>query len=125
MRYTIAILLFCCLLSSCGSKKNTAANVPANANIVNGEKLFKANCVTCHLCNSATASMGPSLQNIFSRWENTNTLYAFVQNSAAVIDTNAYAKAVYQRYNKAVMTAFPQLDTNQIKDILVYADSCE
>jgi cytochrome c2 len=122
MRYFYSILLVC-FLFACGEKKAASINVPANANIANGEKLFKANCITCHLCNAP--SVGPSLLGVYSRWQNVNELNAFVQNSATVIERNEYAKNLYEQYNKSVMPAFSLLDSTAITDILVYANSCD
>jgi cytochrome c2 len=122
MRYLYGILVVS-FLFACGEKKAASINIPTNANITNGEKLFKANCITCHLCN--TQSVGPSLVGVYSRWQNVSELNAFVQNSATIIERNEYAKNLYEQYNKSVMPAFPLLDSTAITDILVYANSCE
>jgi hypothetical protein len=63
---------------------------------------------------------GPALRHAVQRWPNKASLYEFVRNSSAVIDTNAYARQLYLQYNQTAMPAMPQLTNQQIDQIFDY-----
>ncbi|MCS6789496.1 MAG: c-type cytochrome [Bacteroidia bacterium] len=87
-----------------------------------GKALFQANCASCHAVNRRV--VGPALKGVHERWGDEAEIIKFVQNSQAYINGNfknsAYAKKLYEEYNKAVMTAFTALSPNEIKSILDY-----
>jgi cytochrome c551/c552 len=88
-----------------------------------GKALFQANCASCHAVNKRV--VGPALKGVHERWGNDEAeLIKFIQNSQAYINGNfknsAYAKKLYEEYNRTVMTAFTGLSEAEIKSILDY-----
>jgi mono/diheme cytochrome c family protein len=93
-----------------------------------GEKLFKANCSSCHKVKAKL--IGPALYGAEERWianaahkgeDGKTQLYKWIKNSAAVLkEGNPYAIALFNEYNKSVMNAFPQLSDTDIDHILAY-----
>jgi len=88
-----------------------------------GKVLFQANCASCHAVNKRV--VGPALKGVHERWGNDEAeIIKFIQNSQAYINGNfknsAYAKKLYEEYNRAVMTAFTGLSEAEIKSILDY-----
>ncbi len=89
-----------------------------------GKALFKENCATCHNKNMVADMTGPALGGIQERWEDESDLYAWIRNSGAFLATgDAYANALYNEWNKAAMTAFPNLTDEEIAEILLYVDN--
>lgn len=85
-----------------------------------GEKLYKANCTSCHAINKKV--IGPALAGITARRDEA-WLIPWIKNSQAVIKAgDPYAVALYQEYNQSVMTAFPQLSDDDIRNMLAYID---
>ncbi|GIV22494.1 MAG: cytochrome c [Bacteroidia bacterium] len=88
-----------------------------------GKALFQANCASCHAVNRRV--VGPALKGVHERWGNDEQeIIKFVHNSQAYINGNfknsAYAKKLFEQYNRAVMTAFTGLSDAEIKAILDY-----
>ncbi len=88
-----------------------------------GKALFQANCASCHAINKRV--VGPALKGVHERWGNDEAeIIKFVHNSQAYINGNfknsAYAKKLYEEYNRSVMTAFTALSDAEIKSILDY-----
>jgi cytochrome c551/c552 len=88
-----------------------------------GKALFQANCASCHAVNKRV--VGPALKGVHERWGNDEAeIIKFIQNSQAYINGNfknsAYAKKLYEEYNRTVMTAFTGLSEAEIKSILDY-----
>jgi cytochrome c551/c552 len=88
-----------------------------------GKALFQANCASCHAVNKRV--VGPALKGVHERWGNDEAeIIKFIQNSQAYINGNfknsAYAKKLYEEYNRTVMTAFTGLSETEIKSILDY-----
>ncbi|MCS7153544.1 MAG: c-type cytochrome [Bacteroidia bacterium] len=88
-----------------------------------GKALFQANCASCHAINRRV--VGPALKGVHERWGGDEAeMTKFIKNSQAYINGNfknsAYAKKLYEQYNKAVMTAFTGLSDAEIKSILDY-----
>ncbi|MBC7553735.1 MAG: c-type cytochrome, partial [Taibaiella sp.] len=87
----------------------------------NGESLFKTNCASCH--NPLKDATGPALQGISKTFPSKEWGYNWIHNSAALIAAgDKTAVDIYNKYNKAAMTAFPQLSTDEIDAILKYVD---
>lgn len=97
----------------------TAAAAPAAAgDPAAGKALFNANCAACHKLDGP--STGPALRNVKDRhamaW-----LYKWVNNSSAMIASgDAAAVKVFEENQKRVMTAFPQLSTTDVDNIIAY-----
>lgn len=87
----------------------------------NGEKLFKANCASCHKPDKDMT--GPKLQGARADWEGKGDIYEWVKNSQAYIKSgNPHAKELFEDHNKIVMP--PQAVSNEdIDAILYYADN--
>lgn len=88
-----------------------------------GEKLFKANCASCHKIDKKL--VGPALQGVRERWENEENLIAWIKNSQQYLKDNpgdSYAQNLYEEYNKSVMTA-QALSTDEVLAVLDYIDN--
>lgn len=83
-----------------------------------GRTLFITNCASCHMIDKSLT--GPALQGVEIRWHNRQLLYEFIKNSKAIIAKDAYAKRLFNDYNKVEMTAFPWMTDKQIELILNY-----
>ena len=92
--------------------------------ISNGKKLFKSNCASCHNRNMRDEMTGPALAGVRSRWEGRETLlYDWIRNSANLIaDKDAYALALFEKWDRTAMTAFPNLSDEEIEAMLAYID---
>lgn len=94
------------------------------ADPIKGKALFNANCAACHQLDKKMT--GPALRYVETRLNeaeglNREWLYAWIRNSAAVIKSgDAYANKIYNEYNGAAMTAFPQLSDEDLSNILAY-----
>lgn len=83
-----------------------------------GRKLFKSLCASCHKLDKKL--VGPALANIESRREHA-WLLAWIKNNAELrASGDKDAIEVFEEYNGSPMTAFPQLNDQQISDILYY-----
>ena len=88
--------------------------------IVLGKKLFNANCAACHKVNKK--AVGPALKGASAKYEK-EWLYSWIKNSSALIKSgDDQAVAIWEEYNKSAMTAFPQLSTSDIDNIIAYTD---
>ncbi|WP_445452997.1 c-type cytochrome [Flavobacterium sp. 25HG05S-40] len=99
----------------------TTAAAPAAAaggDPVAGKALFNANCAACHKLDAKAT--GPALRGVAAKYDMA-WIYKWVNNSSALIKSgDAKAIAIYEEYNKSVMTAFPQLSTTDIDNIIAY-----
>ncbi len=88
-----------------------------------GEKMFKANCASCHKPDKRL--IGPPLQGVAAKYENDfDYITKFVHNSQEVIASgDARAVTIFEEYGKQVMTPFPDLTQEDVEHILAYADS--
>lgn len=85
-----------------------------------GEKLFKANCSSCHKLDKKL--IGPALVGVQDRWEDPDALVAWIKNSQDYLKNNpddSYAQGLFEEYNKSVMTA-QALSTEEVNAILGY-----
>jgi mono/diheme cytochrome c family protein len=110
--FSLVFLLFTSL--------QTYAQAPADAAAITaGEKLFIANCRTCHDVDKK--KIGPALKGVETRVPSTAWLHDWVRNSAKVIASgDEYANKIYAEYNKSQMTAFTSLTDQDIDNILAY-----
>lgn len=90
--------------------------------IAAGEKLFKANCASCH--RTVGNLVGPQLSGVAAKYASDKEwMYSWVKNSKALIDAgDPKALALYEQYNKQIMSLFPTLTNEEIDNILAYAD---
>ena len=87
--------------------------------IASGEKLYNANCTQCHAINEVV--IGPALKGIEERRERPWRL-SWIKNSQKVIESgDEYAVALYEKYKKVAMPAYPFTDA-EIISVLEYID---
>ena len=87
--------------------------------IASGEKLYNANCTQCHAINEVV--IGPALKGIEERRERP-WLLSWIRNSQKMIQSgDEYAVALYEKYKKVAMPAYPFTDA-EIISILEYID---
>ncbi|WP_396157845.1 c-type cytochrome [Flavobacterium sp.] len=85
-----------------------------------GKALFNVNCAACH--NLDKKMTGPALRGVSAKYD-MPWLYKWINNSSALIKSgDAKAIKVYEENNKSVMTAFPQLTTTDIDNIIAYTN---
>ncbi|MBP6386535.1 MAG: c-type cytochrome [Pseudarcicella sp.] len=87
-----------------------------------GKDIFTNNCGACHN-TSDEALVGPGLKGITQR-RPLDWIVKWVHNPQAVIASgDKYANDLYNKYNKAQMTAYPNYTEAQIKDVIAYIDA--
>lgn len=90
----------------------------AFADVAEGEKLFNANCTSCHAINEKV--VGPALKDVDKRHKE-DWLIKWIKNSQAMVKAgDAEAVKVYNENSQSVMTSFESLTDAQIKSILEY-----
>ncbi len=92
-----------------------------NSAFAQGEALFKANCANCHKPDQDYT--GPALKGARDREPSKDWVYVWVHNPAGYIASDAYAKALADKWKPTIMTAFPNLKKEEIDAILDYVDS--
>jgi cytochrome c2 len=98
----------------------TALFLSLSAIAQDGEKLFNANCKSCH-APSDKRVVGPGLRGVETRWKDKALLYKWIKNNKEVLASgDAYANDLYNQYNKSAMTIFPALTDKDIDGILKY-----
>jgi mono/diheme cytochrome c family protein len=87
-----------------------------------GQELFTNNCASCHAITDE-AVVGPGLKGATTR-RPVDWILTWVKNPQKVIaGGDKYAVDLYNKYNKAQMTAFPNFKDEDIKSILAYIDA--
>lgn len=102
---------------------NTAAPVAGasapSGDATAGEALYKANCVSCHALNKRV--LGPALAGVNQKYNDEAYLIKWIKNSPAMIASgDKRSVAIYEEYNKAAMSVFPQFSDDDVKNILAY-----
>lgn len=83
-----------------------------------GKALFNANCAACHKLDAK--STGPALRGVAGKYDMA-WIYKWVANSSAMVKSgDPKAVAIFEEFNGSVMTAFPQLSTADIDNIIAY-----
>jgi cytochrome c2 len=84
-----------------------------------GEALFKTNCTQCHSIGKGVV-IGPDLKDVNKRRPDKTWLHKWIHNSQAVVKSgDPYAVALFNKFNKTVMTPFNFKD-EEIDAILTY-----
>ena len=97
------------------------ATATGGGDAVAGKTLFNSNCAACHKLDAKMT--GPALRNVADRREK-QWLYKWINNSADLIKSgDATAVKVFEENNKVPMTAFPQLSTADIDNIIAYTSA--
>ncbi|MCP4121661.1 MAG: c-type cytochrome [Bacteroidetes bacterium] len=87
--------------------------------VTKGEELFKANCTACHAMNRKL--VGPSMADVWVRWESEEDLVAWIRNSQAFLETgDPYAVSLYDEYNQFPMNSYLQFTDEDIISIIDY-----
>lgn len=107
------------------SKSINGTAKPKSPDFSKGKILFKTNCASCHNRNMIDNITGPALRGTVKRWQGREDLLKeWIRNSQKVIASgDTYAVNLYNKYNKSVMTAFPNLSDDDIKALLVYIET--
>ena len=106
------ILLVTLLLPSLG--------LTQEADVQAGKNLFNANCAACHQLNRK--AVGPALRGVTEKYDR-DWLYSWIKNGTQMIkDGDPQAVAIWEEYNRAVMTNYPQFSNEQIDNILAYTN---
>ena len=109
-------------LYACNSKNNAYPVTAATASTqINGEQLFKVNCSQCHKATEDFTA--PALAGVEKRWKSKALLYEFIKSSEDVIARDAYARALYKKWNQAYMQPFSHLSNEDIDAILRYCNA--
>lgn len=112
-QFVLGVALFCLPFL-------TMAQDPAG-DAAAGETIFKNNCASCHNV-TAEKSVGPGLKGVAQRHD-LPWLVTWIHNSQAMIAAgDPAAVKLYNEYNQAQMTSFPNLSEDDIKGILAYIE---
>jgi mono/diheme cytochrome c family protein len=96
-------------------------NLSAQGDVKAGKSLFNANCAACHKLDKKL--VGPALGKISERRE-LPWLKAWIRNNNALrASGDADAIAIYEEYNGAAMSAFPQLSDADLVNLIAYMDA--
>ena len=90
-----------------------------------GEKLFKANCASCH--HPVKNATGPKMQGVLQKWEDNGEgelIYDWVKNPAELYNSgkSKMAKAIWD-WSPTVMTPQGHLSKDEVKSIFAYVDA--
>ena len=95
-------------------------SISQEADIQAGKSLFNANCAACHQLNRK--AVGPALRGVSEKYDR-EWLYKWIKNGTQMIkDGDPQAVTIWEEYNRAVMTNYPQFSNEQIDNILAYTD---
>jgi len=84
-----------------------------------GEALWTANCVSCHALNKRV--LGPALAGINQKYNDEAYLIKWIKNAPAMVASgDKRSVAIYEEYNKAAMSVFPQFSDDDVRNILAY-----
>lgn len=99
---------------------DATATAGSGGDAANGGKLFDAKCKSCHTV--LKNSTGPALAGVEDRVPGGRAaIYAWIHNSPKVLASgDPYFTKLYADWNNTAMTAFPELTTQDIDDILEY-----
>ncbi|TAF67721.1 MAG: cytochrome C [Cytophagales bacterium] len=93
----------------------------ATADLELGKQLYELKCSSCHALSDEVV-VGPGLKGILER-RTEAWLIPWIRNSQKVIASgDAYAVALYEKYNKAQMSSFEDLKDDEIKSVIAYID---
>ena len=91
-----------------------------DADIDLGKKLFNTNCAACHKINKK--AVGPALSGVTEKYDK-QWLYNWIRNGSQMIkDEDPQATAIWQEYNRSIMTYYPQFSDQDIENILAYTN---
>ena len=95
-------------------------SISQEADIQAGKNLFNANCAACHKLNKK--AVGPALSGVTEKYDK-DWLYSWIRKGSQMIkDGDPQAVAIWEEYNRAVITNYPQFSNEQIDNILAYTN---
>jgi cytochrome c2 len=101
----IFIVLILLIAGCAGNDRKTPTDDAVNTGSIDGERLFKNNCASCHRIDKNFT--GPSLHGSLERWGgDKKAMYTFIRNPSKSIAENAYAKKLFEKWNRTLMTSF-------------------
>ncbi|MGX5687702.1 cytochrome c3 family protein [Arcticibacter tournemirensis] len=104
-----------------GAATAAAASGAVKGDANAGSALFKQKCTSCHALNRTV--VGPALKGIHERREEA-WLIKWIKNSQALVASgDPTAVKVFNEFNKTVMTPFPELSDDDIRNILAYVQT--
>ena len=119
--------IFLCL-TSCVSETTAPETTQPKAKIAaeiqskEGKKLFLEHCAMCHNMNMVDDMTGPALYRVPKKWSNKEDLIHFIQNPQELINNNQERAVKIAALWPSEMTAFPQLDSVAIEEILAFVE---
>jgi len=114
------VLSIVCLLNLTYTAQNGLAAEAAklSAEAAEGEKLFKANCTSCHAMD--IKQVGPALQGVHTR-RSDEWLVKWIRNNEKLrASGDKDAIAIFNEYNKVAMNSFENLSDVQINSLISY-----
>jgi cytochrome c2 len=89
-----------------------------------GESLFSSNCASCHYLGPESKKLiGPGLDGHILEEHSTEWLYSWIRNSSELIASgDKDAIAVFEKYNKTAMSAFPHFSDDDLANLLAYIE---
>ena len=120
-------LLFIQQTFAAGAYKNEVTNTilgqdPSEAKIGEGEKLFTANCASCHALNKKV--IGPALAGVADKYEGDyEWLLAWIKNNTKLINSGDARAIAASEYDLSAMNVFENLKDEQVASILMYIES--
>ncbi|MCS5663309.1 MAG: c-type cytochrome [Flavobacteriales bacterium] len=89
-----------------------------------GESLFSSNCASCHYLGPESKKLiGPGLDGHILEEHSTEWLYSWIRNSSELIASgDEDAIAVFEKYNKTAMSAFPHFSDDDLANLLAYIE---
>jgi len=96
-----------------------------NLSAQEGEKLFKANCASCH--NPIKNATGPKMQGVLQKWIDAGEeelIYEWVQNPSKLYNSgkSKMAKAIWD-WSPTAMTPQGHLSREEVESIFTYVDN--
>lgn len=115
-------------LTSCSSETKSPPALASEAKVIatieskEGKKLFFKHCALCHNRNMVDDMTGPALYKVEERWESKTDLIHFIQDPQTLINNNHERAVKVAALWPSEMTAFPQLDSLAIEEILAFVE---
>lgn len=119
MKRFLSVLIF--FAAGCNDNDKNAS--PDNSVIptsIDGERLFKNNCASCHKIDKDFTA--PALHGALERWGgDKKTMYEFIRNPDKSVVENAYARQLFEKWNRTIMPASTLTD-DELDAIMKYSE---
>lgn len=114
--------LFCATPDSKETVVLTKNSKSLNGDRQEGKALFLEKCASCHNIDMVSDMTGPALSGAVNRWKNRADLYQWVQDYSVLVEQGHPRALQMEKWSPAIMTAFQNLDTAQIRDIFAFVE---